>query len=307
MRVAVCACTYRRPNGLQRLLDGLNRLEFSGLAPDVRVVIVDNDTSAAGREVCETMRPSFRWRLDCAVEPRRGITYARNRSVALAGEDIDFIAFIDDDEVPHPVWLDQLLQVQSRFSADVVAGAVISRFATQPPPWIVECHRQLNPRYEDGPCPGLPATNNVLIRAGLLRDMVGPFDHRFALTGGEDTHLFRLLQEAGVSCVWARDALVDEWLPPSRATVRWLLRRAYRIGITNSRIELMLSTWRFRRLKRLQVAALALLRGTLLFVPGALRGRAGVLDSSRRICGGLGLLAGTFGMRIEEYRTTDGA
>src|ERR687897_937122 len=47
-RVAVCACTYLRPAGLERLLAGLAAIEVPG-GVAVEVVIVDNDAAGSGR------------------------------------------------------------------------------------------------------------------------------------------------------------------------------------------------------------------------------------------------------------------
>ena len=46
MKVAICIITFRRQEGLKRLLDSLNRLEFKQQpAPDLQLVVVDNDSA----------------------------------------------------------------------------------------------------------------------------------------------------------------------------------------------------------------------------------------------------------------------
>lgn len=119
MQVAVCVITYKRPIGLARLLDGLNALTFAGDPPCVRCIIVENDESGTAATVCDEARAGFRWELESYTEPRRGIPFARNTAVARALETADFIAFIDDDEVPEPTWLDELLRVQREYRSDV--------------------------------------------------------------------------------------------------------------------------------------------------------------------------------------------
>ena len=59
------------------------------------------------------------------VEGRRGIPQARNAAVAVALERADFVAFIDDDEVPSPLWLAELLRLRAELARrrDDPAGA----------------------------------------------------------------------------------------------------------------------------------------------------------------------------------------
>jgi hypothetical protein len=54
-RVAVCVATYRRPDGLARLLDGLAALTGDAL---VRVVVNDNDPEGPARDACEARAES---------------------------------------------------------------------------------------------------------------------------------------------------------------------------------------------------------------------------------------------------------
>src|SRR5579883_1155797 len=106
-RVAVCIATFRRPEGLRRLLSELQEQTFHGEPPAVDVVVVDNDEARSAQAVC---RDSPLARLHYVHEPRRGIPQARNRAIKTARElGCGLIAFIDDDELPANDWLDQLL------------------------------------------------------------------------------------------------------------------------------------------------------------------------------------------------------
>ena len=42
------------------------------------------------------------------------------------------IFVVDDDEVPRPGWLDRLFATRERSGADVVTGAVVPVFSTEP-------------------------------------------------------------------------------------------------------------------------------------------------------------------------------
>src|SRR5438128_11032412 len=101
MRVGICIATYRRPRMLATLLKALDRQAFQKARPPlVTVVVIDNDVAESARATVERAAVRARWPLCYGVEPRRGISYARNRGVVAAGQTCDFLVFVDDDELP---------------------------------------------------------------------------------------------------------------------------------------------------------------------------------------------------------------
>ena len=58
MSIAICALTYKRPERLAQLLAGLRRLRFTERAPEIRVIVVDND--ASGRRLFDLRREAER-------------------------------------------------------------------------------------------------------------------------------------------------------------------------------------------------------------------------------------------------------
>lgn len=229
-RVAVCIATFQRPKGLERLLEGLDKLTFDKCeTPSLEIILVDNDAAGPAYAFCQGIRSDLNWRLKCSVEPRRGIPYARNKAVAWAQErHADFLAFIDDDEVPEPSWLDELLCVQRLYNADVVAGSVLPRFAVPVAPWKAELFERR--RFATGHLLDWASTNNVLVRSEVFEQMDRLFDERLALSGGSDKEFFARVHRRGYKMVWADEALAYETVPESRASVRWVAQRWYRYG-----------------------------------------------------------------------------
>ena len=277
--VAICVITYQRPKGLERLLNGLNRLTFSqSKSLDVRVIVVDNDSTGSASQVCESIIPSFKYPLTYSIEPCRGISNARNRAIAYVPQEADFVAFIDDDEVPEASWLNELLTTQYEYDADVVSGSVLPYFPSKTvATWVIKGRFFERPRYPTGHLRKTAATNNVLVRGEIFRTMEKHFDVRFALTGGEDGHLFRRIYRAGYKIVWSDLALVYEWIPESRTNIKWLLQRTYRTYSTFSLHEKEFNG----SIKTQSIAAIKasgrIIIGILLILPSLILGKHGLL------------------------------
>jgi glycosyltransferase involved in cell wall biosynthesis len=305
--VAICVITYRRPAGLARLLEGIARLRFSGPELPLEIVVVDNDAAGTAREVCASHAAGRRWPLRYAIEPQPGIASARNCAVALALERAERIAFIDDDEVPEPEWLDELLAAAARTGADVVAGPVLPVYSEAVPEWIRRGGFFDRPRHPDGAELDVARTGNVLIHRRVFESLPADFDPRFGLTGSEDTHFFLRVRRAGFRIVWADRAVVTEWLPAKRATAGWLLQRAYRGGNGHTRCELAIADSFTRRAVRTAKGLGRVSYGLIGLPFGLLRGRAAALRFAREAALGLGTLAALFGSTYQEYRRKSSA
>lgn len=304
MKVSLCVCTYRRPVGLRRLLDAVARIRTERVER-LEVVIVDNDPDGSARTTIDGLG-GMPFVLRYVHEPRRGISFARNRAVAEADPTCGWIAFLDDDEEPEPGWLDELLRVQAEHGADVVAGPVPPKFEAAAPRWVLRGRFHEPPRHATGAVLPYADTGNVLVRASLFRAFPAPFAPSLALAGGEDTHLFLRVARAGHRIVWADQAVAWEWVPPSRVRLPWLLRRAFRRGNTWALLERDLDPGLRIRARRILRGGGRIARGAVLLPIGLMRGRHAMVDALRGICFGAGSLAGVAGYRYDEYRTTHG-
>ncbi|HEU4451482.1 MAG TPA: glycosyltransferase [Longimicrobium sp.] len=283
MNVSVCVCTDRRPRSLQRLLDALVWIRADRVAGALEVVVLDADPAGSAREACAETAPRLPWPLRYVHAPRAGAS-PRAGAAAAVRADADWIAFLDDDEEPTPRWLDELLRVQADYAADVVAGPVVPRFEARVPAWVIGGRLFELPRHRTGTRLPCADAGNVLVRADVLRQSADPE----AVLGGA----------SGV--VWADEALAYEWVPPSRVSLRWLLRRAFRWGNAWAVCERHLDSSRRVNTVRLARAAGRIARGTLLLAASAVRGRDAAVQALRGICFAAGSLAGLAGFRIGE-------
>jgi succinoglycan biosynthesis protein ExoM len=299
MRIAICIGTFKRSELLRELLVGLSQLTFrKEPAPQIEIIVVDNDAHRTAEPVCASV--SLPWPLKYFVEERRGITHVRNRAVAEAGA-VDAIAFLDDDEVPAPDWLEELLSAQRHFRADVVAGPVLPRIAPGAPEWAKTGRLFHRPSFSTGQSLKICSTNNVLVRREVFLH-VPTFDDRFNLSGGEDTHFFLRARKAGHSMVWSQEAIVVESIPAERANLAWLLRRGYQCGNTWSFCELSLDQGFCVRVVRFFKASAYVVIGFARSVLSMFRGRAALARSLQTVCIGLGMITGLAGHKFLAYQ-----
>ena len=262
-RLTVCACTHRRPEGLRALLAGLAAERFAALArPRFDVVIVDNEGSAEARASCEQIRQQSDLAVRYVHEPKRGIPHARNTCLDHVAADAEFFAMIDDDEVPEPDWLEQLLLAQARSGADVVRGAVVPVFPDGAPAWIREGD------FFGWPKPGRTGDaprRRRRARLRLVQQRPGAlcggaaqglrFDPTLAFTGGTDALFFRQMKLAGCKIVYAADARVREIVPPDRARFGYLWRAQYKQGCNKMPRKLRLEKTGGGRWRRARMVA----------------------------------------------------
>ena len=305
-RVAVCACTYLRPRGLARLLEGLAAIEVpDGVA--VEVVIVDNDGAGSGRPVVDGVRDRFPFPLRYVLEPARGIVAARNAAVAAAWADGPVpVAFLDDDEWPSARWLAELVRVAEATGAEVVTGTIEPVFDEEPPAWVRAGGFFERPRHRDGARIDHARTSNVLIGPSALAVHDPPFEGTGS-DGGEDTLLFRRVRLAGHPIVWADGATVYESVPPTRVSPRWIVLRQYRYGLTRSAVLRRVGGSPGRLVRRAGLGVLTVLRGLVQLLGAVGGGRAAAVRGAGTAALGAGLVLGLFGVGHDQYREVHGS
>jgi succinoglycan biosynthesis protein ExoM len=300
VRVAICICTFKRQELLRALLRGIAQLTFRKVpTPQIQIVIADNDEGASARQVCRTA--PLPWPIRYVVEPKRGITYARNRTIMEAGSP-DFVAFIDDDEIPSPHWLDELLWAQAEFAADVVSGPVLPTYAPRVADWVRKGGFFDRKPRPTGAKRRACAANNVLVGTHVFRSVPG-FDDAFALSGGEDTHFFLRVWQAGHKIVWSQEAVVFEEVSAQRGTARWLLRREYQTGnswiFCESAVDRRPRSSFFRFLKS---CAHIVIGSTNTIWRSLLFDRPGAVRSLQQLSLGAGMLTALAGHRFLAYQ-----
>jgi succinoglycan biosynthesis protein ExoM len=302
LRIDIGICTFRRP-ALQETLESLFKLTVPA-ATDLRLIVADNDEVASARDLVESLRVQSPFPILYVHCPKSNISIARN--ACLSACEADFLAFIDDDETATPNWLAALVGKARETGAEAVLGPVRALYGKNSAGWM-----------RDGDFHStMPVWVNGRVITGYtcntLLDMRSPLvaSRRFALalgqSGGEDTHFFSQLTESGGRIEFAKDALVLEPVPASRASFSWLAKRRFRSGQTHGRI-LAAKNSGVRRLPQALIATVkaaycGAFAAAFTFMPVrrnhyALRGALHV-----------GAVMGMLGLReIRQYGTTEAA
>jgi succinoglycan biosynthesis protein ExoM len=231
--VVIGICTFRRVSVVDTLVS-LAALERP--ANPVSIIVADNDDGPTA--AAEVARVAGRHPLPLRYihAPARNISVARNAVLEACLEaGARYLAFIDDDETALPGWLVSLLQHRSMTGAPAVVGPVRAVYGHDAPDWMRRgAVHDTRPEVDPKGAVREAYTSNVLL------DLAAPavrglrFDPLRGRTGGEDTAFFRTLKAAGGRITFASDAMVEEVVPKERASLRWLVRRRYRMGQTHA-------------------------------------------------------------------------
>jgi GT2 family glycosyltransferase len=197
--VSVVVCTFRRPDDLADCLASVGALR----TPPLEVVVVDNDPAdGASRHVAE--RAGAR----VVDAPVRGLSAARNAGVRAATGEL--VAFVDDDCLVDPSWLDGLAADFADPLVAAVVGYVGAAELDTEAQWLFEAQggfeRRFAPAVFDGAArgpwaaAGLGDGNSVFRRAvferhGGFAEDLGPGT---PARSAQDADLFYRLMAAGL-------------------------------------------------------------------------------------------------------------
>ena len=224
-KTCILICTCDRPEPLRQLL--------SALVPQANehscaTIIVDNGISSA-----ETVVSSFQPEMHIVYEriSQPGLVSARNRAMNLAlATNPEYLAFIDDDEVPETDWLSNLIRRVEETGADFASGPVIPEYTAPPPRWATEGEffHASGDSFR---------TSNLILRVSSLPENESQwFHHEFNFSGGEDNEFLGRLVANGAVHVVAEAAIVRESVPASRMKRRYIWRRGLRDGVAIAQI-----------------------------------------------------------------------
>lgn len=232
--ICVCVCTFKRRLLLDRLLKTIQGQRTDGLFT-YSLLIVDNDREQSAREMVTSYSKLTEVPIEYYCEPIKNIALARNKAVENAKG--DYLAFIDDDEVPVDDWLINLLKTCHKYKADGVLGPVKPKFALKPPGWVIRAKLFERPSYETGRVLHWQntRTGNVLFKRSIFEKSGNIFNPEFKHS--EDQDLFRRMSEKGYVFIWCDEAVVYEVQTSDRFKKSYFIKRALLRGNVSLRLQ----------------------------------------------------------------------
>ncbi|MCE9621057.1 MAG: glycosyltransferase [Actinomycetia bacterium] len=297
--VTVAVCTFRRNDLLTSLVQTVAALAANEV-PDgaVRLLIVDDSPESGAAEVVDNLRHNVAITLDYFASAAADISIARNHALQLGAVASDFLACLDDDCVPNPGWLRELLRIADANTADVVVGHRQFVAAPNAPRWLSEQpFLAENLHYVDGSVPTHGNTANMLVRSSWLQSSRVRFRSEMGTAGGEDMVFFSDAANAGANIRFAANSICDEPCGGKRATLRYQLWRQFWLGNNEAVINAM--THHVTRLRLAARASKRILAGATHPLRRLLRRQAPQWRWAVALTGsGVGLLVGVAGVHL---------
>ena len=236
VQLTVAICTLGRPLSLQQTLATLAGQSWDGAW---EVLIVDNGGASANLRDVSALARALPVELRVTVEPRRGLSSARNRALAEAQGEV--IVFTDDDVNCMPGWLAAHGDALRDPSVTGTAGRILPIL----PECTPSCFRTLYSSENGGPAARYdygdepqeiklggaiqpPFGANMSIRRDMARSL-GGFRTELGwgqrMVPGEETDLCRRILSAGGHLLYVPSAIVEHRIEADRMThdyyVRW--------------------------------------------------------------------------------------
>lgn len=239
LAVSVLIATRNRSSLLEQTIGRLVQQDIP--KSEWELIIIDNGSSDATQETLARVRR----RLPLVVfrEPRPGKNQALNR--ALPHVRGDLVAFTDDDIIPDPGWLRNLLEAAQRWPDDTIFGGLIEPlFPAGAPSWLQDpgfrygsmAFAHYAPAPGEGPVDELPFGPNLAIRREVLAndrfsESIGPSPM------GSESELLMRLRARGHRCIYVPSARVEHEVRMEQTSFSWFYDRAFRFGRTEAQLE----------------------------------------------------------------------
>ncbi len=254
--LSVAICTY---NGEQRLPLVIDRLRSQINIEHLQweIIIVDNNSTDGTanwvRQLQAQPHPNLP-KIHYVTEAQQGLAFARQRAIESAQG--RWVAFLDDDNLPHEKWLAAVEQfAQDHPKAGAFHGKIIGDYEVEPPKnfdrisafWAIGGGSKVR-CYTNDPTASrkrlLPPGAGIVVNGQAWLDSVPTQLNQAgrlgnSLVGSEDIEAMLHLRNAGWE-IWYTPAMcLDHLISKNRLTPEYAIRLMYGIG---------LGRWQTRRL-----------------------------------------------------------
>ena len=231
--IATVICTYASDR-LDVLKTAIESVHHQSTPVNELIISVDHN-----HELAEQLRNEYPDMTVVENEETRGLSGARNRGIEAATSDV--VAFLDDDAIADPDWLQWLANGFENPNVVAVGGSIRPNWAERRPgwfpeefDWVVGC------TYRGMPTDPSPVRNLIGANMSFRREIfqaVGGFRTGIGRVGTlpvgcEETELcIRVKQRFPNSVIlYEPRARIAHLVPPGRGTLRYYFERCYAEG-----------------------------------------------------------------------------
>lgn len=266
--ISAVICTHNRADYLPKAIHSLLNQTIS--KEKYEIVVVDNCSSDSTKTIVEQFSGGI---VRYVYEPNLGLSYARNTGWRSAQG--KYVAYLDDDAIACPVWLDKILEVFETItpSPGCVGGKAEPIWEASRPRWLSnELITGLTViDWSDTPQVLSDLSQTWLVGANIafpkqvLEQINGFIDGldragKNLLSGG-DVFLEKQIIKAGYSCFYHPEITIGHHIQKSRLDQQWFIRRYYWQGVSDAVVQLIEESPSFRqRIYSAFVKAVNLLR-----------------------------------------------
>ena len=219
--ISVVIPTYNRLVFLRKCLTALANQDIGN--DSFEVIVCDDGSTDGTQQFLEAGSHAYGFATRWCHHSQRGPAAARNQGLSLSRGEV--IAFTDDDCVPRPDWLRQLIAGLPNDVQCAGVGGPVQRITESRIGRFIDAAGLMSHWAEDGVVQYL-ITANALYRRSCL-EVVGGFDESFPLAGGEDADLSLRLRRLGFFLSIESRAVVGHH---HHATLRGFCRMSWRHG-----------------------------------------------------------------------------
>jgi len=235
VKISVIVCTHNRSAYLQKAV--LSLMKQSLPMKDYEIIVVDNASTDNTKESVDNS-------VIYMYESRLGLSHARNTGLSIAlGK---YVAYLDDDAIASPDWLENILKVFAKTDSGAIGGRVLPIWESARPSWLADnmlSSLSLLDSKEKMNCSNdsLLFGVNIAFQTKLLKD-IGGFDTSLGrvgdkLVGDEETLVQRKLLDLGYSCLYHPDLCVYHHVSPERLNKNWFIKRSFWGGVSSAAVD----------------------------------------------------------------------
>jgi len=233
MFVSIIIPTYNRCEFLLKALESLIRQDANGQLL-FEILVVDDASTDDTKTLVQDLMRKYDNLIRLIEGEGNGVACARNKGIEEAKGEC--IAFMDDDQLAGPAWLNSLIGTASSKRARCVVG---KRLLLLPDLISIPLNSRLRCYFGEEIwgekarslfSEEIPNTGNALLEKDLFNE-VGFFDPSNSY-GGDDTEFFFRLKKAGIHIWYTPEAVMYHVIPEDRLNEQYLRTKAYRDGIS---------------------------------------------------------------------------